>query len=494
MKERIFYYAFFILLIPLLYLGCSEDEDEAVQFALTTNVVPDNSGTVSPSSGTYENGEQVTLSAVPESGFEFLEWGGDASGNTNPLVLTITSDKEVTATFVEKDADGDGVCDNLDQCPDTPAGQAVDASGCATSEKDSDGDGVNDDLDLCPETPADETADASGCSDSQKDSDLDGITDDIDQCPGSPEEEDVDEVGCSPSQKDTDGDGVTDDQDRCPDTPAGADVDEFGCTLPTEYTFIPDDNFEQILINLGIDDILDDYVPTNAISSILQLDLASGAETGQANPLIISDYTGLEDFTALQQLTLTGMVLEGNNPKISALPALRILYISCSSLDGLDMASISLEELYIVGSIYLADCGGRITNLDLSLTSNLKFLTLSLLEIDDLDATLATAPMVEWLTIIDIQEADGPIRTLDVTGNNNLWHLEVVAFDEAGPDVIDLRNGANQLLKQVSLWYYNPNVNWEVCIEADDPAYVESVIFGAWGPLPTYTVTTDCGN
>ena len=461
MKERIFYYVFFMLLVPLLYLGCSEDEDEAVQFALTTNVIPDNSGTVSPSSGTFDDGEEVTLAAVPANGFEFLEWGGDASGNTNPLVLTITSDTEVTATFVEKDADGDGVCDNLDQCPDTPAGEVVDAN---------------------------------GCSGLQTDGDSDGVLNDLDQCPGTPEGEEVDDTGCSRSQKDSDSDGITDDQDRCPDTPAGAEVDEFGCTLQTEYTYIPDDNFEQILINLGIDDILDDYVPTDVINAILQLELASGAETGQENPLIISDYTGLEDFTSLRELTLTGMILEGNNPNITSLPSLRILSIACSNLDDLDMASSSLEELYISGSIYLADCADRITNLDLTFASNLKFLSFSLLEIDDLNATLATAPMVEWLTIIDIEEGDGPIQRLDVTGNNNLRRLEVIAFDQEGPDVIDLRNGANQLLDQVSLWYYNPNLTWEVCIEADDPAYVESIILGAWGPLPAYTVTTDCGN
>ncbi len=58
------------------------------------------------------------------------------------------------------DADGDGVCDNLDQCPDTPVGVAVDARGCPF---DTDGDGVPDYLDKCPNTTKGLKVDADGC-------------------------------------------------------------------------------------------------------------------------------------------------------------------------------------------------------------------------------------------------------------------------------------------------------------------------------------------
>lgn len=58
------------------------------------------------------------------------------------------------------DSDGDGVTDDMDQCPGTPAGAIVDARGC---ELDSDGDGVVDRLDECPGTPAGVEVDAVGC-------------------------------------------------------------------------------------------------------------------------------------------------------------------------------------------------------------------------------------------------------------------------------------------------------------------------------------------
>ena len=58
------------------------------------------------------------------------------------------------------DSDGDGVPDDRDLCPGTPAGVAVDARGCPL---DSDGDGVPDYLDKCPNTAAGVTVDKDGC-------------------------------------------------------------------------------------------------------------------------------------------------------------------------------------------------------------------------------------------------------------------------------------------------------------------------------------------
>ena len=58
------------------------------------------------------------------------------------------------------DSDGDGVPDDKDQCPNTPAGVAVDAVGCPL---DSDGDGVPDYRDKCPGTPPGVKVDADGC-------------------------------------------------------------------------------------------------------------------------------------------------------------------------------------------------------------------------------------------------------------------------------------------------------------------------------------------
>jgi OOP family OmpA-OmpF porin len=58
------------------------------------------------------------------------------------------------------DSDGDGVIDELDRCPGTPGGVAVDKRGCPL---DTDGDGVYDYKDQCPGTPKGAKVDAVGC-------------------------------------------------------------------------------------------------------------------------------------------------------------------------------------------------------------------------------------------------------------------------------------------------------------------------------------------
>ena len=60
-----------------------------------------NNGTITPNptGGTYDDGTSVTLTATPNAGYEFTGWIGDASGTTNPLTITMDSDKTVTAIF-----------------------------------------------------------------------------------------------------------------------------------------------------------------------------------------------------------------------------------------------------------------------------------------------------------------------------------------------------------------------------------------------------------
>ena len=129
------------------------------------------------------------------------------------------------------DEDGDGVKDEFDKCPGTPAGEKVDASGCSKSQFDADNDGVPDYLDQCQGTPSDESADANGCSPSQKDDDNDGVNNKIDICPGTPKGEKVDGFGCTREQSDPDRDGVHIADDLCPDTPKGRIVDDTGCAI-----------------------------------------------------------------------------------------------------------------------------------------------------------------------------------------------------------------------------------------------------------------------
>ena len=130
------------------------------------------------------------------------------------------------------DDDGDGVDDSDDLCPNTSAGETIDANGCAQSQLDDDTDGVMNDADLCPNTPTSEIAGIYGCSESQLDDDGDGVMNDADICSNTPIGKTVDSVGCAPTQYDADNDGVPDQSDQCPSTPSGVNVGTDGCNYP----------------------------------------------------------------------------------------------------------------------------------------------------------------------------------------------------------------------------------------------------------------------
>ncbi|MCP4106965.1 MAG: hypothetical protein GY749_15745 [Desulfobacteraceae bacterium] len=57
---------------------------------------------VSPDKAAYEKDESVTLTAVPDSCYEFTEWSGACSGTSPACTLKMDSDKSVTAKFNAK--------------------------------------------------------------------------------------------------------------------------------------------------------------------------------------------------------------------------------------------------------------------------------------------------------------------------------------------------------------------------------------------------------
>ncbi|HVV88003.1 MAG TPA: OmpA family protein [Kofleriaceae bacterium] len=114
------------------------------------------------------------------------------------------------------DADGDGILDNVDECPKVPEDKDgyQDEDGCP--EDDNDGDGIADKIDNCPNEPEDKDGfeDTDGCPDN--DNDGDGIADRIDQCPDQAEDKDgfEDDDGCP---------DCDDDQDGVPECPEALD-------------------------------------------------------------------------------------------------------------------------------------------------------------------------------------------------------------------------------------------------------------------------------
>jgi uncharacterized repeat protein (TIGR02543 family) len=83
------------------------DEDKTVtatftqdEYTLDVTVVGSGTVTKSPDPATYHYGDVVTLTATPDNeNWIFATWSGDAESSDNPLIITITGNALVTATF-----------------------------------------------------------------------------------------------------------------------------------------------------------------------------------------------------------------------------------------------------------------------------------------------------------------------------------------------------------------------------------------------------------
>ena len=101
------------ILIPILLVfifSCSPDEETqaptnsvqtttpekvAVQYTLT--VTSANGGSVTDG-GTYDDGTELTITATPNEGYEFVGWEGNDSSNSS-LTITLNSNQTVQPIF-----------------------------------------------------------------------------------------------------------------------------------------------------------------------------------------------------------------------------------------------------------------------------------------------------------------------------------------------------------------------------------------------------------
>jgi hypothetical protein len=83
-----------VICLVLVLIGCSPKT-----YNLSTSVAPSGGGTISPSGGPFQG--KVTLVATPSQYYQFSGWAGAASGNTNPLTVTMNSDEQIVAQFTK---------------------------------------------------------------------------------------------------------------------------------------------------------------------------------------------------------------------------------------------------------------------------------------------------------------------------------------------------------------------------------------------------------
>jgi Leucine-rich repeat (LRR) protein len=188
------------------------------------------------------------------------------------------------------------------------------------------------------------------------------------------------------------------------------------CTI---YTLIPDPKFEDKLIDLGIDkDGKNGKVATENISKLTTLEVSSS---------LITDLTGIQDFTSLT-------------------------FLSCSSnlLTSLDVTkNIALTRL---------QCGSnKLTTLDISKNVDLNYLFCDYNQLTTLDVATNT-------NLIDLSCSSNQLNALDVSTNVTLKNLICNTNKLLS---LNLKNGKNTLLVNLAI-KTNPNLK---CILVDDVAY-----------------------
>jgi len=133
----------------------------------------------------------------------------DAAGNESSATLTVT--RECVRWYADADGDGYGDASNWVEACVPPAGYVLNSTDPNDADAtvypgaappDTDGDGVPDDMDQCPGTPAGTEVNAQGCPLSQEepplanDRDGDGMADEADGCPDDPDKVEPGSCGC----------------------------------------------------------------------------------------------------------------------------------------------------------------------------------------------------------------------------------------------------------------------------------------------------------
>jgi hypothetical protein len=257
------------------------------------------------------------------------------------------------------------------------------------------------------------------------------------------------------------------------------------------YTQVPDPNFEQKLIDLGYDPcgVVDGQVPTNLINGVTSLNIQN---------INVSDFTGIEDFIALQNLTIRYAQLQTNGIDLSNNIQLKSLIITDSYLTNLDLSqNINLEtlELYagsgfqnndisildLTNNINLVDvhCGySGIQSLLLPSSTALTNLSCYNNYINSLN--LSFIPNLQTLNaennyLISLgTTVQNSLNTMNLKNNKftglNLKDFSALKSIDCSNNLLECLNLKNGINNQFTSVKTNNNFNL-LCIEVDDSTY-----------------------
>ncbi|MDC1218083.1 hypothetical protein N8131_08250 [Flavobacteriaceae bacterium] len=109
-------------------------------------------------------------------------------------------------------------------------------------------------------------------------------------------------------------------------------------TYQQNRTYIPDQNFEQALVDGGYDTTIDTYIDDSSMLGVTQLDLSNRQ---------ITDFTGLEEF-----INLTDLNLSGNT--ITAVPLVNLNGLTTLNLSNTSLTQLDLSQNSNITSLNLS--------------------------------------------------------------------------------------------------------------------------------------------
>ena len=314
----------------------------------------------------------------------------------------------------------------------------------------------------------------------------------------------------------------------------------------SQTTYVPDDNFEQKLIDEGYDTVLDDYVLTANINTVTQLNVIG---------INITDLTGIEDFAALTNL-------DCNSNNINTLDVsqnINLIALSCSfnQINGtLDLSQNTalvsvhcrqnaIDQLILPQTTTLTQLwfhDNELTTIDVSQNPNLGYIrgdnnlingaldlsqNTSLYRIECENNSIDQLILPQTNTLLQLYCRNNQLTALDVDYNASLYRimcsnnqivtlnlnlntaLEALYTDSnmitsldlssntalnylqvAGNDLnyLSIKNGNNSNFISNPVFYVNPSLT---CIEVDDADFSAN----NWTSIDTqHYFSEDCSN
>jgi len=228
-----------------------------------------------------------------------------------------------------------------------------------------------------------------------------------------------------------------------------------------QYTLIPDAEFELRLIAQGIDTegVFDGQVLTDDIDHIMILDLDTPFP--EVDPLI-NDLTGIQDFSSLEDLYISGNNL--TTIDLSNNLNLKLLVCKQNNLSQLDLSANVLLEVLDAANCFTGTCNFENTFTFLNLSSNV---------------------MLNFIFLSN----NNTLKELDLSNNGML--LTAGISRNTALNSLNLKNGNNLILDNLTV-LENPMLG---CIDVDDPvAATEGILppYNNWDVEPGVIFSKDC--